>query len=139
MPLIGVKEMTKTLSGKRIIPLTDEALRILDDVKKYNEKYGLDKEWIFQSHNNNYDGRLSYNSVNNKLVKLCERLGIPKRSSHKIRKTTLSALLDSPNLNSRSVQRFAGHNDIVTTQKYYSFERRSKEEQLKAINEALML
>jgi len=73
------------------------------------------------------------------LRKLCIRLGIEIKTVHKIRKTVLSALLDSPNVNKRTVQRFAGHGDISTTDKYYNFDRRSKEEQAKAINEALSL
>jgi len=51
----------------------------------------------------------------------------------------LSALLDSPDISNRTVQRFAGHSDITTTQRYYNFERRSQEEQAKAIDEALSL
>ena len=62
-------------SMDRDIPLTEEAIRILEDVKKYNEKHNLTGEWIFQSNNANYDGRLSYDSANNKLRKLCIRLG----------------------------------------------------------------
>ena len=61
------------------------------------------------------------------------------KSPHKLRKTCLSTLLDCPNISDRTVQRFAGHSDIATTHKYYSFERRSKEEQAKAIDAALAL
>ena len=134
-----VVEWPKTTSGYRDIPLTKEALRILDDVKKYNEEHNFNGEWIFQSGSEKYDGRLSYNATNNKLSKLCERLESQKRTAHKIRKTTLSALLDSPDISNRTVQRFAGHSDITTTQRYYNFERRSREEQAKAIDEALSL
>lgn len=135
----GVNEWTKSTNGYRDIPLTKEAVRILEDVKRYNEEHNLTGEWIFQGVNVNYDGRLSYDAANNKLGKLCARLDIEKKTSHKIRKTTLSALLDSPNVNKRTVQRFAGHGDISTTDKYYNFDRRSKEEQAIAINEALSL
>ena len=135
----GVKEWTKTTNGYRNIPLTKEALSILDDVRKYNEEHNHTAEWIFQSDNPAYDYRLSYDSANNKLRKLCIRLGTEIKTVHKIRKTTLSTLLDSPGISNRTVQRFAGHSDITTTQRYYNFERRSQEEQAKAIDEALSL
>ena len=135
----GVKEWTKTTNGYRNIPLTKEALSILEDVRKYNEEHNHTAEWIFQSDNPAYDYRLSYDSANNKLRKLCIRLGTEIKTVHKIRKTTLSTLLDSPGISNRTVQRFAGHSDITTTQRYYNFERRSQEEQAKAIDEALSL
>jgi integrase len=47
--------------------------------------------------------------------------------------------LDSPNINNRTVQRFAGHSTLATTYNYYNFERKSKEEQAEAIDAALAL
>ena len=135
----GVKEWTKTSNGYRVIPLTTEALRILDDVAKYNEEHNLTREWIFQGNNPTYGYRLSDDAVNNKLRKLCSRLGTETKTAHKLRKTALSILMDSDEISKRTVQRFAGHADIATTQRYYSFERRSKEEQAKAIEKALSL
>lgn len=135
----GVQEWTKTTHGRRDIPLTDEARRILQDVADYNEKHNLHAEWIFQSGNPNYDYRLSYHAASRKLEKLCRRIGTVSKSPHKLRKTCLSILLDNPNVNDRTVQRFAGHADLSTTYRYYNFERRTKEEQAEAINEALKL
>lgn len=134
-----VKEKTKTASSFRDIPLTEEALRILEEVKRFNEEHGYNREWVFQSNNPKYDYRLSYNAADRKLRKLCARLDTVMKSPHKCRKTCISTLLDSPNINNRTVQRFAGHHDINTTLKFYSYERKSKEEQAIAINEALKL
>lgn len=133
----GVKEWTKSDSGYRDIPLTTEAQCILEEVKAYNAEHGFTAEWIFQSNNPDYDYRISYNAADRKLRKLCNRLDTIVKSPHKCRKTCISALLDSPNINNRTVQRFAGHKDLSTTFGYYSFERKSKEEQAKAIDEAL--
>lgn len=135
----GVKEWTKTTNGFRDIPLTNEAKRILMDVMQFNEEHGYNAEWIFQSSNENYDYRLSYNAANNKLTKLCARIDSVKKSPHKLRKTCLSALLDSPEVNNRTVQRFAGHSDITTTLRYYNFDRKDKEAQARAIEGALAL
>ena len=135
----GVKEWTKSTAGYRDIPLTKEAQRLLELVKDYNQKQCLTAEWIFQSNNPNYDYRISYNAADRKLRKLCKRLGTVVKSPHKCRKTCISALLDCPDINNRTVQRFARHQDLSTTFGYYSFERKTKEEQAFAIDKALAI
>lgn len=135
----GVREWTKTSSGQRDIPLTSGAQQILAEVKAFNETHGYHAEWIFQSDNPKYNYRLSYNAADRKLRKLCQRLDTPAKSPHKCRKTCLSTLLDCSGINSRTVQRFAGHKDINTTLTFYSFERKSKEEQAVIIDKALSL
>ena len=134
-----VKEWLKTTNGYRDIPLTDEALKTLAMVRAFNHKNNLTAEWIFQSKDENLDYRLSYNAVNNKLSKLCDYLGIDKKTSHKLRKTCLSNLMVSQEINTRTIQRFAGHSDITTTLRYYTYDTSSKEEQRKAINKALTI
>ena len=134
-----VKEWTKTTSGYRDIPLTREAQRILKEVAEFNNEQGYTAEWIFQSNNPKYDYRLSYNSADRKLRKLCIRLDSEMKSPHKCRKTCISTLLDNPNVNNRTVQKFAGHSDLATTYKFYNFERKSKEEQAEAIDNALVI
>lgn len=135
----GIKDKTKTASSFRDIPLTREARRILEDVKAFNQKNGFTAEWIFQSNNPAYDYRLSYNAADRKLRKLCARLDTITKSPHKCRKTCISTLLDNPDINNRTVQRFAGHHELATTYNYYNFERKSKEEQAEAIDKALSL
>lgn len=135
----GIKNKPKTQSGYRDIPLTTGAQHILKEVADFNKEHGYIAEWIFQSDNPKYDYRLSYNAADRKLRKLCIRLDSVIKSPHKCRKTCISTLLDSPNINNRTVQRFAGHHDLATTYKYYSFDRKSKNEQAEAINSALTL
>ena len=134
-----VKEWLKTTNGYRDIPLTDEAFKILAMVRAFNRQNNLNAEWIFQSADESIDYRLSYNAVNNKLSKLCTNLGIDKKTSHKLRKTCLSNLMTSQEISTRTIQRFAGHSDITTTLRYYTYDTSSKEEQRKAINKALTL
>lgn len=134
-----VKEFTKGKKGGRTIILTEEALAILEDVKKYNEQHNLTAEWVFQSGDSDKDYRLSYNAVNNKLDDICEYIQTPNKTSHKLRKTFASILLDDPNVNNRSVQRYLGHQDIATTLDNYNFDRKTKEQQAKAISKAIAL
>jgi len=135
----GVKEWTKSTAGYRDIPLTQEAQRILDEVAVFNQEHGYTADWIFQSANPKYDYRLSYNAADRKLRKLCKRLDTVIKSPHKLRKTTISTLLDSNSVSARTVQRFAGHKTIDTTLGFYCYERKSKEEQAKAIDLALTI
>lgn len=135
----GVKDWTKSTSGYRDIPLTKEAQNILQEVRQFNQEHGYHAEWIFQSNNPDYDFRLSYNAADRKLRKLCTRLDTVIKSPHKCRKTCISTLLDCPDINNRTVQRFAGHQDLSTTFGYYSFERKSKEAQAEAIDSALTI
>ena len=132
-----VKDMTKSPAGIRDIPLTQEALEILAKVKQYNQEHNFNAEWIFQSDNPKYDYRLSDGAADHKLRRLCNRMDSNERSPHKLRKTCLSALLDSPEVSNRTVQRFAGHSSIQITMSYYSFDRKTKEEQAIAIENAL--
>lgn len=133
----GVKNWTKTGSSRRDIPLTTRAQDILREVADFNKAHGYDHEWIFQSNNPAYDYRLSYNAADRKLRKLCARLDTVCKSPHKLRKTCISTLLDNPKVNNRTVQRFAGHSNLGTTNSFYNFDRKSKEEQAQAIDEAL--
>ena len=133
----GVKDWTKSSAGCRDIPLTKEAQNILMEVRQFNQERGYHAEWIFQSDNPKYDYRLSYNAADRKLRKLCARLDTVIKSPHKCRKTCISTLLDCPDINNRTVQRFAGHQDLSTTFGYYSFERKTKKEQAQAIDKAL--
>lgn len=134
-----VKEWTKSTAGYRDIPLTTEALKILGEVKRFNQEHGYTAEWIFQSSNPDYDYRLSYNAADRKLRKLCSRLDTVIKSPHKCRKTCISTLLDNPDVNNKSVQRFAGHREFTTTNTYYNFDRKSMESQAQAIDQALAI
>lgn len=134
-----VKEWTKTTAGYRDIPLTKEAQKILEEVAEFNRQHGYHADWIFQSDNPEYDYRLSYGAADHKLRRLCNRLNTIEKSPHKCRKTCISTLLDNPNVNNRTVQRFAGHSDLATTYKFYNFERKTKEEQAEAIDNALVI
>lgn len=114
-------------------------LRVDFQLPGKNEAQGFTADWIFQSSNPDYDYRLSYHAAAHKPKKLCRRMNSEIKSSHKCRKTCISALLDSPEINNRTVQRFVGHRELSTTYNYYNFDRKSKEAQVEAIDRALTL
>lgn len=78
------------------------------------------------------DGHMLASTTDSYITHLCEKLRFRVRSMHKIRKTVISALIDSV-MNLDEVRRFAGHEDIRTLLKSYCFSRQTNHE-----NENLM-
>ena len=68
--------------------------------------------------------------------KYCKKIGISKKSSHKARKTYISALLDG-DVNLNSVREMAGHRDERTTLANYYYDRSTDEEKLQLVEAAL--
>ena len=63
-------------------------------------------------------------------------MGITMKSSHKARKTVISALIDG-NVNINSVREMAGHRDERTTYANYVYDRSTAEEKVRMVEEAL--
>lgn len=106
-----VVDYTKTEESDRILPLSPDALKILEDVKKWNKEHKIKSVYIFADKNG-----VNFNRqrINTRLYKYCEKINISKKSSHKIRRSVISALLDNVK-NKDSVRQFAGHKNIQTT------------------------
>ena len=110
-----IREYTKSEAGDRYLPLTPEAKQILDDVKTWNQVHNIKSEFIFADENG-----MNFNRqrINKYLYKYCVKVGIIKKSSHKIRRSVISTLLDNI-ANKVSVQAFAGHEELQTTLNSY--------------------
>lgn len=110
-----IKEYTKTQAGNRLLPLTQEALRILKDIETWNISNGIKSEYIFAD----TDG-ITFNRqrINTCLYSYCNKVSIIKKSSHKIRRSVISSLLDNI-ANKKAVQSFAGHEELETTLNSY--------------------
>ena len=80
--------------------------------------------------------RIRENTFNKRLSRVCEELRIEHRTSHKIRKTYGTTLLDC-GVNESTVSEQLGHTDISTTRKYYYFSNKNTETKLKQINNAV--
>ena len=74
-------------------------------------------ELIFSTTDSPFPERI----INEYLERYCKRLKIPYRSSHKLRKTALSNLVNA-GVSLNTVKNFAGHVDETTTLKYYTFD-----------------
>lgn len=95
--------------GKRVLPMTQEAARILQLAREVNP-HG---EFVFMPF-----GRLMQTSTFNLyLKKYCESAGVPYLSSHKIRFTSCSMLYRATN-DLAEVSKVMGHSQTATTLHY---------------------
>lgn len=98
-----------TERGKRTLPMTREAERILTAAKEINP----DGEYVFMPR-----GQIMLtDTFNEYLKKYCSGAGVPYLSSHKIRFTTCSMLYQTTN-DLSEVSRVMGHSQTATTLHY---------------------
>ena len=124
---IGVKvvEHTKSQAGDRYIYLNKKAREILDMIKARNEKYGFcDEDYIFV---NEFSNRLHAARVDTYLYNLCNQAEIPRKGSHKIRKTFASEVI-STGMSINTVREMLGHESEITTLRNYCFDRNGDSE-----------
>lgn len=129
-----IVEYAKSDDGFRDIYLTKTARKILDIVFCANEtNHEKTKEgFIFVKNGKN----ITHYSIQAMILRGCQRIGIPVKTSHKIRKTYISTLIDS-GLNIDQIRRMAGHSDERTTYGNYCYNRLSDEETENVIENAL--
>ena len=89
-------------------------------------------EYLFENHGK----RIRGNTFNKRLSTICDKLDIPRRSMHKIRKTYATTLIDKK-VSESFIQEQMGHSDITTTRKLYYFSNEFEEEKYKQIEEAI--
>lgn len=118
---------TKTDAGDRELYLVPDARKIIALVQQANKKAGLpcgDDDLLFY----NRDGNALRPWTLEKVYRqTCEKLGIVRKSNHKVRKTCLTKLGDNPNINLKDAMQFAGHKDVQVFIENYCFSRYSKE------------
>lgn len=125
---------TKSRAGDRFIPLTVEALEILDRIKAVNEQRKINSTYIFIGDKGE---RLHKNGVNNPLRKLNKKLGIKQKANHATRRTVISKLYESGLMTDKQICSFAGHESIKTTQNSYLYSTRKPDELPSLVQRAL--
>lgn len=112
-----VKEFPKSEAGVRTVIIPADYTWLCSKMKKLNP-FG---EYIFTDENGK---RITTNSIRRRQERNCAKLGIYKKSPHKIRKTYGSILLDY-NIDNRMIMEQMGHTDIACTENHYHRNRRS--------------
>ena len=129
--MVAVRNATKTKEGRRDVFLPDSARIVLKKLQSLNP-FG---EFVFQRPDGS---RIRSKSFNDKCKRTCRALGIPERTTHKIRKTYASTLIDA-DVNSKIIQQQLGHKDFATTKKYYDRDRRNSDMKRSELNRAINL
>lgn len=127
---------TKGSYGSREVFLTDDAINILNLLKNYYEERNIDTEWLFYSVIEN--DKIHDRALDLRLEQYCRKIGIPRKSMHKIRATYVSLLRDA-GLTFESIAEQVGHKSTITTANNYSFDLKSEKENQKMILSALKI
>lgn len=121
-----VKEFPKSEAGVRTVIIPKDYEWLCTRIKMLNP-FG---EYIFTDKNGK---RLTTNCIRRRQERNCAKLGIYKKSPHKIRKTYGSILLDH-NVDNRMIMEQMGHTDISCTENHYHRNRRSIDAKSQILN-----
>lgn len=125
--IIAVSDEAKTVAGTRVVYLPEKARQTIKKITSLNV-FG---EWLFQYKNGH---RITGKSFRDQLYRACDAVGIPRRSTHKVRKTYASTLIDG-DAPDKFVQRQLGHKDFTTTRRYYDRDRMTVQDKLDRLNQ----
>lgn len=125
---VGVREHSKTDAGNRNIIIPPQTKETIHQILRLNP-HG---EYLFM----NKGKRIRENTFNKRLNAVCDALNMENRSTHKIRKTYGTALLDS-DVNDSFVADQMGHTDVTTTRKLYYYSNKSEQTKRKQIANAI--
>jgi integrase len=118
----GVKDFPKSEAGWRSVAVPGDYLWILDKIRRLNP-FNPDGFVFLQR-----DGskRINTSSVRTRLNTINKKLGIYPKSTHKLRKTYGTILLDN-NVDRDFVKQQMGHSDISLTENVYHRNRKTLE------------
>lgn len=130
-----IGEDTKTVAGRRTIPLTEAARKALANQRQQNEiihgaGLSLDKP-IFRPIRGSI---LKSSCVNEDIARICTAAGIERFTVHAFRDTFATRCVES-GMQPKTLQEIMGHTDINMTMALYAHVMEdTKVEQLKAVN-----
>lgn len=123
-----VSELPKTDAGYREIILPPSADWTISKILEINP----DGEFLFMDKGK----RIRENTYNKRLNRICEKLNLAHRTTHKIRKTYGTTLLDN-DVNDSFVAEQMGHSDVTTIRKLYYYSNKCYQTKLSQISEAI--
>lgn len=120
-----VKDSPKTKAGFRTVEVPEDFKWLLEAIKNTND----DSEYCFSE-----DGvRLHTNSFRKKMQRICNNIGIPYRSPHKLRRTYATILIDN-NVEMSIITKQMGHSNSSVTWNHYYKNRNSEADVKNVIN-----
>ena len=124
--VVEVQEHPKTKAGIRTV-IVPEKFRWVVQKLKLSNPFG---DYIFV---NDQGNRINANIIRKRLTKICDKLGIPHKSPHKIRKTYGSILMDN-GLDNKLIEKQMGHTNILTTELHYHRDRKRLSDKMQIFN-----
>ena len=109
--------------------IQDDVHEIIETINRLNDG----GEFLFMHDNGQL---LRGTSVSKRLRSLCSYVGIPVRSTHKIRRAYATKLINN-HVDEKIVMKQMGHTDITTTKKYYYYNDKTETEAIHQIKDAL--
>lgn len=126
---VSVKDHAKTDAGHRDLIIPETAKETLKMILNLNPN----GTYLFE----NKGKRIRGNTFNKRLSNICDKLCIPHRTMHKIRKTYGTQLIDN-NVDEKFIIEQMGHEDISTTKKLYYFSNKTTQTKQKQIENAII-
>lgn len=129
----------KTISGIRTVPLTDEAISLLQYQKKFNDTIRvIPLEWtglVFLGANGLPPHSTTYDMA---LGRACEGIGLKKVSMHILRHTFATRCIEA-GMSPKTLQTILGHRKIaVTMDRYVTVTEGQKQKEIKLVESALL-
>ena len=122
----SVKEFPKSEAGVRTVVIPKDYVWLCSKIRTLNP-FG---EYVFTDKNGK---RMTTNCIRRRQEQNCKKLGIYRKSPHKIRKTYGSILLDY-NVDNRLIMEQMGHTDINCTESHYHRNRKDIEQKSQIIS-----
>lgn len=128
-----VADTPKTEAGNRQIILTPTSRETIQMIRQLRPNSYKQGDFVFERR----DGtRIRSQCFNRRLRRVCANVGIEYRSSHKIRKTYATNLINK-HVDEALITEQMGHTDIETTRRYYYFLDKNDEERIRQIQQAI--
>ena len=125
-----VEDALKKGAPPRDLLGSDEVFDLVKKVKVILFKKGIFRERLFET--------ATQNNIQMKLYRMCDELGIERRSPHKLRKTYISMLLNN-GIDPDFVRQQAGHKQLQTTLNNYTYSTTRDSEIVEKLNHLLAL
>ncbi|MDE7232386.1 MAG: tyrosine-type recombinase/integrase [Lachnospiraceae bacterium] len=114
---------------ERTVVLNSDAKKIIQKILALH-----DSEWLFPDGADATQWRKAH-CFDGAIRRVCKRLGIAKRSMHKLRKTYASYILtdEESEVTDKIAQGQLGHSDIQTTRNHYYYDIYDKDEKVRIL------
>ncbi len=119
------QEYLKKNAKPRTICVPDKCFDLLKQIRSIQAKKGIIRSHLFDVK--------TPNNLERKLYRICDKLGIRRRSPHKLRKTYISTLLNN-HMDADFARSQAGHSTLQTTLNCYTYATTRNDTLIKQLN-----